>query len=166
MWRTVLQARLLEPFQETRSVLHKGSWGDWTLGNHLDMLEFFAVPQMAHLQPNVFFQQDGSPPHWGPTVWEFSKQTDWAGPLVGVVFLFWGHIKDQVFRPKVASVVELRALISNTAASVIPQMLRNTWREIEYRLGILRATNGAQIEEYWTWRVVPSSKATSSLRLV
>jgi transposase len=31
--------------------------------NYLDMLELFAVPQMAHLQPNVFFQQDGAPPH-------------------------------------------------------------------------------------------------------
>jgi hypothetical protein len=36
--------------------------------NYLDMLEFFAVPQMAHVQPNVFFQQDGAPPHWDLTV--------------------------------------------------------------------------------------------------
>jgi hypothetical protein len=35
--------------------------------DYLDMLELFAVPQMAHIQANVFFQQDGAPPHWGPT---------------------------------------------------------------------------------------------------
>jgi hypothetical protein len=38
-------------------------------------------------------------------------------------------------------------------------MLENTWREIQYRLDILRATNGAHIEVYWTWWVVLSSKA-------
>jgi hypothetical protein len=27
-----------------------------------------------------------------------------------------------------------------------PQMLENTWREIEYRLDDLRATNGAQVD--------------------
>jgi hypothetical protein len=38
-------------------------------------------------------------------------------------------------------------------------MLENTWREIEYRLGILRATNGADIEMFWSWWVAFSSKA-------
>jgi hypothetical protein len=47
--------------------------------NHLNVLVLFAVPQMAHLQPNIFFQQDGAPPDWGPIVREFSKQTDWVG---------------------------------------------------------------------------------------
>jgi hypothetical protein len=30
--------------------------------NHLDVLELSSVSQMAHLQSNVFFQQDGVPP--------------------------------------------------------------------------------------------------------
>ena len=29
-----------------------------------------------------------------------------------------------------------------------PAMLQRTWQEIEYRLDVLRATNGAQIEVY------------------
>jgi hypothetical protein len=33
-------------------------------------------------------------------------------------------------------------------ASVTPQMLENTWREIEYRLDIVRAKNGADIEMF------------------
>jgi hypothetical protein len=52
-------------------------------------------------------------------------------------FFSWGYVKDRVFRPKVGSVVELRARINSAVASVTPQMLENTWREIEYRLGIL-----------------------------
>jgi hypothetical protein len=129
------------------------------------MLELFAVPQMAHLQPNVFFQQDGAPPHWGLTERESLIQTfpnRWIGrdgpipwpprspDITPQDFFFWDYVKDQVFRTKVGSVVELRARINNAVASVTPQMLENTWREIEYRLDILRTTNGAYIEMYLT----------------
>jgi hypothetical protein len=44
--------------------------------------------------------------------------------------------------------VKLRAGINIVVASMTPRMLENTWREIEYRLGILRATNGADIEMF------------------
>jgi hypothetical protein len=63
---------------------------------------------------------------------------------------FWGYVEDQIFHPKVGSVVELGARINSAVASVTPQMLENTWRAIQYRLGIVRATTGAHIEVYWT----------------
>ncbi|KFM72225.1 hypothetical protein X975_12840, partial [Stegodyphus mimosarum] len=31
---------------------------------YLDMLENFVFPQLEELQPHVFLQQDGAPPHW------------------------------------------------------------------------------------------------------
>jgi hypothetical protein len=43
--------------------------------NYLDMLQIFAVPQMVHLQPNVFLQQNGATPHWGLTVRESLNKT-------------------------------------------------------------------------------------------
>jgi hypothetical protein len=43
--------------------------------NHLDMLELFAVPHMAHLQPNFFFQQGGISPYWGFKVRESLNKT-------------------------------------------------------------------------------------------
>jgi hypothetical protein len=45
-------------------------------------------------------------------------------------------VKDQVSHSKVGSVVLLYAGISSAVASVTPQMLENTWHEIEYRLDI------------------------------
>jgi hypothetical protein len=45
-------------------------------------------------------------------------------------------------------VVQLLARINSAVASVTPQMLENTWREIQYLLDILRATNSAHIEVY------------------
>jgi hypothetical protein len=61
---------------------------------------------------------------------------------------FWGYGKDQVFHPKVGSVVLLCARINNAVAFVTPQMLENTWHEIDYHLDSLRVTVGAHIEAY------------------
>jgi hypothetical protein len=33
--------------------------------NYLDMLESYAAPKLEDMQPHVFFQPDGAPPHWG-----------------------------------------------------------------------------------------------------
>jgi hypothetical protein len=38
--------------------------------DYLDMLQLFAVPRIAHLQPKFFLQQDGAPPQWELTVQE------------------------------------------------------------------------------------------------
>jgi hypothetical protein len=60
---------------------------------------------------------------------------DWAGrtnllahalPRYNLVgFLLWGCVKDQVFRPKIGSVVEFPARINSAVASLTPQMLEN-----------------------------------------
>jgi hypothetical protein len=45
--------------------------------------------------------------------------------------------------------VHLQIMLSDVVAAiktVRPQMLENTWREIEYRLDILRAKKGPHVE--------------------
>jgi hypothetical protein len=45
--------------------------------------------------------------------------------------------------------IHLQIMLSDVVAAiktVTPQMVENTWREIEYRLDILRATKGAHVE--------------------
>ena len=39
-----------------------------------DMLEEFLYPQVADLQPQVIFQQDGAPPHWSLDVQNFPQR--------------------------------------------------------------------------------------------
>jgi len=41
-----------------------------------------------------------------------------------------------------------RQRISNAITTIDEAMLQRTWQEIEYRLDVLRATNGAHIEVY------------------
>ena len=57
-------------------------------------------------------------------------------------------VKDIVYRTKVRDITDLRQRISNAIATIDEAMLQQTWQEIEYRLDVLRATNGAHIEVY------------------
>jgi hypothetical protein len=58
----------------------------------------------------------------------------------------WGYFKVIVYKTLVAflDVLKLRIVAANE--TVTPQMLENTWREIAYRLDILRAKKGAHVE--------------------
>ena len=47
-----------------------------------------------------------------------------------------------------ADLEELRRRIVAACATVTPELLRNTWQELEYRLDICRATRGAHMEVY------------------
>jgi hypothetical protein len=55
-------------------------------------------------------------------------------------FFLWGYVKDIVYRTKVRDITNLKQRITDEG------MLQRTWQEIEYRLDVLRATNGAHIE--------------------
>ena len=63
-------------------------------------------------------------------------------------FFLWGYVKNIVYLTKVRDMTDLRQRISNAIAAIDEAMLQRTWQEIEYRLDVLRATNGAHIEVY------------------
>ena len=77
-----------------------------------DMLELYAIPQLADLQPTVLFQQDGAPPHWAlEASWALDRTfpAHWIGrngliawpprsPDLTLLDLFlWGYVKDEVY---------------------------------------------------------------------
>jgi len=63
-------------------------------------------------------------------------------------FLLWGCVKDKVFSTPVPDITNLKARITDTLATITEEMLENTWRETDYRLDVLRATEEAHVEEY------------------
>jgi len=87
-----------------------------------------------------------------------SKQVDWerwsdtlATTIAGyhpLHFFFWGHVKDKVFSTPVPDITNLKARKTDAFATITQDMLENTWREIDYRLDVLRATKGAHVEVY------------------
>jgi hypothetical protein len=135
----------------------------WTAQIIWICFESLAVPQMAHLQANTFFQQDGVPPHCGLTVREALNTTypnrrtgrgGWMAwpprtPDVMPLDSFGGELcKGPDIPAEVGNMVELLTQINSAVASVTSQMLENPRYEIEYGLDILRATNGARSMRY------------------
>ncbi|GBO03339.1 hypothetical protein AVEN_39749-1 [Araneus ventricosus] len=48
-------------------------------------------------------------------------------------FFLWGFVKNIVYKIPVPSLDELKRRIVTAVQNVFPQMLENTWREIEFR---------------------------------
>ena len=63
-------------------------------------------------------------------------------------FFLWGYVKDKVFSTPVPDITNLKARITDAFATITEDTLENTWREIDYRLDVLRATKGAHVEVY------------------
>jgi hypothetical protein len=61
-------------------------------------------------------------------------------------FFLWRYLKDIVYKNLVASLDGLKLRIVATIETVTPQILENTWREIECRLDILHAKKGAHVQ--------------------
>ena len=54
-----------------------------------------------------------------------------------------------MFSTPVPDITNLKAVtITDAFATITEDMLENTWREIDYRLDVLRATKGAHVEVY------------------
>jgi len=73
---------------------------------------------------------------------------DVGSDLTPLDFFACGFIKVVVYRRKVRELADLRQRIIEAVELITPHMLINTWQELEYRLGICRATTGAYIEVY------------------
>ena len=53
-----------------------------------------------------------------------------------------------MFSIPVPDITNLKARITDDFATITEDMLENTWREIDYRLDVLRATKGTHVEVY------------------
>ncbi|GBM92025.1 hypothetical protein AVEN_126352-1 [Araneus ventricosus] len=68
--------------------------------------------------------------------------------LTPLDFFFWEYIMNIVYSENITDISQLKRRIRSAIETVTPQILHNTWRVIDYRLDICRATNGAHIETY------------------
>ena len=133
-----------------------------TGANYLDMLQNYAMPQLERI-PDLIYQQDGAPPHWsldvraylddvfqdawigrgGPTAWP-ARSPD----ITPLDFFLWGYVKDRVYKTPVDDIDHLKDKIREAVASVTPDMLAATWRELRSRLVFLRDHNGDHVEVF------------------
>ena len=97
---------------------------------------------------NIWFLDATFPNRWigrdGPTPWP-PRSPD----ITPLDFFLWGYVKDKEFWTPVPNITNLKARITDAFGTITEDMLENTWREIDYRLDVLRATKGAHVEVYW-----------------
>ncbi|GBN59822.1 hypothetical protein AVEN_224639-1 [Araneus ventricosus] len=125
------------------------------------MFHLYAVPQFPE---GVIFQQDGTPPHYGNIVRELLDSTfpqRWIGrgavmawpprspDITPLHFYLWGYVKQHVYSERINDINHLKQRISDVIPFVIPDVLTRVWEELDYRLDVCRATNGAHIELRW-----------------
>jgi len=87
--------------------------------------------------PNRWIGRDGPTP-WPPR----------SLNITPLDFFLWRYVKEKVFSTSVPDITNLKARITGAFATITEDMLENTWREIDYRLDVLRATKGAHVEVY------------------
>jgi hypothetical protein len=132
-----------------------------TAHSYLDMLELYALPQ---LPPQTILQQEGATPHFCHHIRNHLNREmagGWIGrdgpiaspprspDLTPLDLFLWGYVKNIFYQVKINDLQRLKARIKDAVATMKPNMLQATLKEIEYHLVICRATKGANIEVYW-----------------
>lgn len=131
---------------------------------YLDMLENFLFPQLEEIEDRIIFQQDGAPPHYHNSVTDALNMRfplRWIGrggpipwpprspDITPLDFFCWGYVKNIVYSENIRDLEHLRQRIVDAFQTITPDMLDRVWKEVDYRLDVCRATNGAHIETYW-----------------
>jgi len=107
--------------------------------------------------------QDGAPPHFNCFVTDVLNERfpdAWIGrggpikrpprspDLSPLDFFLWRYIKNIVYAEKMRNIQHLQERITSAVETVTRDMIQKTRQEIEFRLDVSRATNGAHIEMY------------------
>ncbi|GBL62149.1 hypothetical protein AVEN_225592-1 [Araneus ventricosus] len=61
-------------------------------------------------------------------------------------FYLWGYVKQHVYSERINDINNLKQRIMDVIHSVTPDVLTLVCQELDYRLDVCRATNGAHIE--------------------
>lgn len=132
--------------------------------NYTDMLELFFYPQLQQegILNDVYFQQDGAPPHYsliarnslnitfgdkwigraGPIEW-----APYSPELTVPDFFVWGYIKERCYDPTPTNLAELRNNIINVFNVITPEMLQNAFTHFLLRLHTCIEQNGGHIQQ-------------------
>ena len=132
---------------------------------YLDLLEEYVFPQIETFEQEivsrVIFMQDRAPLHFSCFVIDVLNERfpdAWigrGGPIswpprspdfFPIDFFLWRYIKNIVYAEKIRNIQHLQDRITSAIETVTRDMIQKTWQEIEFRLEVFRATNGAHIE--------------------
>lgn len=157
VWMAVWSGELIGPFFFEENV---------TGLSYLAMLQTFLLPILETIpeyqQQELFFMQDGAPPHWARIVrtWlneHFGQQ--WIGrgsldihwparspDLTPCDFWLWGHMKSIVYRTQPANLAELKDRIRQSVNEITTETRVKALQEFATRLQKCADSGGKHIE--------------------
>lgn len=164
VWAGIVGNRILGPF----------FFNDNLSGEmYLEFLQFELVPALAVLFPNgndpdvpnenIWFQQDGAPPHYARNVRRYLDEVfpgRWLGrrgpiewparspDLTPLDFFLWGHLKSRVYQNRPNNLDDLKARIRHECNLVTPQTIQNVLTAFYDRLGYCQMVQGHQFEHF------------------
>lgn len=112
-------------------------------------------------EENLFFQQDGAPPHYALPVRNWLNETfpdKWIGrrgaiewparspDLTPLDFFLWGHLKSVVYKTQPRDIPELRRRIVEECQRITPETFQNLREQFELRLYHCLTNNGGHFE--------------------
>lgn len=157
VWLGVLNGYLLGPYfyEGTLNSERYGHFLQTELNNLLDDIPLA-------IRRDVWFQQDGAPPHNARNVRDILTQkfrNNWianGGPVAWPArspdlsildFFIWGYLKQKVYSTTPENLNDLRNRISDTCRRITPYMLRRAQRNLVRRAQLCIANNGGHFEQ-------------------
>lgn len=127
-----------------------------------DLIQRFPNQNNPHLlDDNIWFQQDGAPPHFSARVRDFLNDMfgdQWIGrggpidwpprspDLTPLDFFLWGYLKDKIYVNKPPDVETLKNRIRTEIRRITPEIISNVINETVKRFGYCQEVNGGHYE--------------------
>lgn len=145
--------------------------GNLTGAGYLELLQNVVFPRLVELFPNnanpnlladnIWFQQDGAPPHYAVAVRNYLNthfpnkwigrqgQIEWpprSPDLSPLDYFLWGYLKSKVYHRRPQNLEDLRERIQLETNLITREVLRNVQQEFLHRLAYCQEVNGGHFE--------------------
>lgn len=162
VWAAIAENRIIGPYYFEENL--NGP-------RYLQFLQDYVIPNLVILFPNannpaipnenLWFQQDGAPPHYAADVRRYLDQVfpnRWIGrrgsiewpprspDLTPLDFFLWGHLKNVVYKTRPDNIEELKTRITNECNNISQETVSKVQREFIDRLGYCQAQEGLHFE--------------------
>jgi hypothetical protein len=162
VWAGIIDDRIIGPFFFEENL---------TGERYLTFLRNQLIPVLANMYPNannanlpsdnIWFQQDGAPPHYAREVRQFLNNCfprRWIGrrgfvewparspDLTPLDFFLWGYIKSKVYVNRPQNLQNLKDRIRHEMSLITPEVIRNVLDECVRRFAYCQETDGGHFE--------------------
>lgn len=162
VWAGIINDRIIGPFFFEENL---------TGQRYLTFLRNQLIPVLTNIFPNannpnlpndnIWFQQDGAPPHYAREVRQFLNNCfpgRWIGrrgfiewparspDLTPLDFFLWGYIKSKVYVNRPQNLQDLKDRIRHEMSLITPQVIRNVLDECVRRFAYCQETDGWHFE--------------------